>query len=328
MIVVKQLRGGSLSATCVVQHASGLYVRKTSCRTKNREHGLVRLFSQKSKQNYLARLFPQYFLPVLEAGLDPITGDAYIELEYKEGYRNLFEALSENPPEAAVEKIFMLVRYIIEDLARHELESQITPPALDLYFEEELIQPIAYLRRANVHPLLEKEHFTFQGCRVRNLVFQDLGSLSGHYQRASFGRETLTHGNFTLENILVSPDFEDIKLIDCYDENYVSSRYNDLSQLLQCTRAFYSASVGCTKLIEGDMISSAFQVPRGISQFNEMLEAYLAQEFEAEECRLVDLYLISQFTRMLPFKMKGGDSAGALYYFALASSLYENFISR
>ncbi|WP_282875937.1 hypothetical protein [Pseudomonas peli] len=328
MNVVKQLRGGSLSSTCVVQRASGLYVRKTSCRANNREHGLIRLFSQKSKQNHLARIFPQYFLPVLETGLDRLTGDAYVELEYKEGYRNLFEALSENPPEATVAKIFRLVRHVIEELGCHELESRITPQALDLYFEEELIQPVAYLRQANVHPLLEKEHFTFQGHQVRNLAFRDLGSLSGHYQRASFGRETLTHGNFTLENILVSPDLEDIKLIDCYDENYVSSRYNDLSQLLQCTRAFYSASVGCRKLIDSDGVSAAFQVPRGISQFNEMLEAYLAQVLDTEERRLIDLYLISQFTRMLPFKMKGGDSPGALYYFALASSLYESFISR
>ncbi|MBF8791657.1 hypothetical protein IRZ70_02405 [Pseudomonas monteilii] len=328
MSVVKQLRGGSLSATCVVQRGSGLYVRKTSCRAHNREHGLVRLFSQKSKQNHLARIFPQYFLPVLETGLDRLTGNAYIELEYKDGYRNLFEALSDDLPEAVVAKIFGLVREVIEDLARHELESQITPQALDLYFEEELIQPMACLRQANAHPLLEKAHFTFQGRRVRNLVFQDLGSLSGHYQRASFGRETLTHGNFTLENILVSPDFEDIKLIDCYDENYVSTRYNDLSQLLQCTRAFYSASVGCAKLIKDDGVSADFKVPRGISKFNELLETYLTQVLDAEERRLVDLYLISQFTRMLPFKMKGGDTAGAMYYVALASSLYESFISK
>ncbi len=221
-----------------------------------------------------------------------------------------------------------LVRQVIEDLASHELESQITPQALDLYFQEELIQPIAYLRQASAHPLLGKEYFTFQGRRVRNLVFQDLGDLPRYYQRASFGRETLTHGNFTLENILVSPDFEDIKLIDCYDENYVSSRYNDLSQLLQCTRAFYSASVGCTKLIDDDGVSAVFQVPLGISHFNEMLEAYLVQVLDAEECRLVDLYLISQFTRMLPFKVKGDDSPGALYYFALGSSLFESFISK
>lgn len=328
MSVVRQLSGGSLSSTCVVERSSGLYVRKTSCRVNNREHGLVRLFSQKSKQNHLARIFPQYFLPVLETGLDRLTGDAYIELEYKEGYRNLFEALNDDLPDSAVAKLFKLVRQVIEDLARHELESQITPQALDLYFEEELTQPMAYLKQASAHPLLEKEHFIFQGCRVRNLVFQDLGSLSGHYQRASFGLETLTHGNFTLENILVSPDLEDIKLIDCYDENYVSSRYNDLSQLLQCTRAFYSASVGCTKLIDGDGVSAVFRVSRGISSFNEMLEAYLAQVLDAEERRLVDLYLVSQFTRMLPFKIKGGDSPGALYYFALASSLYESFISK
>ncbi|OBS35066.1 hypothetical protein A9K81_09690 [Pseudomonas syringae pv. syringae] len=328
MNVVKQLRGGSLSSTCVVQHASGLYVRKMSCRTNNREHGLVRLFSQKSKQNYLARIFPQYFLPVLATGMDQLTGDAYIELEYKEGYRNLFEVLSENPPESTVARIFMLVREVIEELGSHELEGQITPQALDLYFEEEFIQPVAYLRGASFHPLLEEEYFTFQGRSIRNLVFQDLSSLSEYYQSESFGRETLTHGNFTLENILVSPNIEDIKLIDCYEENYVSSRYNDLSQLLQCTRAFYSASVGCTKLIDCHGVSASFQVPSGILQLNEMLEAYLAQVLEVEERRLVDLYLISQFTRMLPFKMKGGDSPGALYYFALASSLYESFISR
>lgn len=324
MKVVRKLKGGSLSTANVIEYSTGLYVRKSTCRINNREHGLVRLFSQKNKQNHLSQIFPQYFLPILKTGLDRTTGDAFIELEYKEGYKNLFEVLNSDLSRSDVKKIFELVHQIVEELAKIKFKSRITTEALNLYFEEELIRPVEALREMNIHSVLENEYIIFENRKVKNLLFQDLRDIEVYYKNVDFGFETLTHGNLTLENILVSPDFNDIKLIDCYDENYISNKYNELSQLLQCTRAFYSSSVSSEKIISTNSISASFQASSGVILFNELLQEYLTSILKAEELILVELYLVSQFTRMLPFKVKSGDTLGAIYYIGLASSLYES----
>ena len=66
MKLIKELKGGSLSKTIVVQNENNFFVRKKISISMEREYGLVRWQSQIRKLQILYNNFPKNTLPKLK----------------------------------------------------------------------------------------------------------------------------------------------------------------------------------------------------------------------------------------------------------------------
>ena len=70
MKLIKELKGGSLSKTTVIQNEKGIFVRKKISIFKEREYGLVRWQSQIRKLQILYNYLPSHILPILNIGYE------------------------------------------------------------------------------------------------------------------------------------------------------------------------------------------------------------------------------------------------------------------
>lgn len=76
--------------------------------------------------------------------------------------------------------------------------------------------------------------------------------------------------------------------------------------------------------INKNEIHNNIEVPFGIAQFNVFLNKWLKETITPEQRRMVWLFEISQFIRMLPFKREI-DSQKMVFFYALASKMFENY---
>jgi hypothetical protein len=306
MSVIKELKGGSLSKTVVLAADGQQWVRKYISTGQDREYGLVRWQSQLRKIQYLRERLPENILPVLGAGRDQST--YYYDIPYIENSDNLYEAIMNG---VSYTDIADKVIKIIQMMASASLDS--IPGSISVYLNEELIRPMQH-----AHAILEaSDQFlssperAYLGDRLKNIAPQ-LEQLIQKYSNYSVP-ESITHGNFTLENAIWDYEKNSIILIDLYAETYCETILGDISQIYQSSKSGYEIVTELLSQSEYSVTEYPYhQLPKVLENFTQYFEQKISNEpwYNTE---LITLLTASQFTRMFPFKIVKDPRAGFLF---------------
>lgn len=320
--VVEVLKGGSLGVTELVETENGeLRVRKSISSSVNREYGQVRWHSQfKRLQRYNA-LLPGLFPRVLELGT---SGNSYyFDIEYFRGYVNLKTYFCEyQTSRLQVEEIAL--RVLGDARAIHDFSKMDAyPGSLAVYLQEEVLQKLLDARQDEVFRVFSDAPTVFLNGISSPSILAQIEWLKDFVSGIEIQQECFTHGNLTLENILIHPKTLDIRFIDPYDENIVDCQEADFSQVLQCSRSHYGIMSDYEPTIEGLSVMHSYIVPEGLSEFDKVLtKEFRSSELHLNE-KLLDFLHISQFVRMLPFKIQAGNRDMAILFYSLSCKLLD-----
>jgi hypothetical protein len=313
-----RLKGGSLAGTFLVKENNRTYIRKEINRTIEREYGFQRWYSQLKKLQRFNKKFPDLFCKVLDYGVLENSTICYFDLKYYENSVNVQEFLETNKDTEQITKIFNSIINNMQKIHSHEIPSFVN--SIDLYLEEEVNQKINdCLFDSDFALLYSKNHITFQNEKI-----QSFSLLYGEYKK-NFKQlykkpiESYTHGNITLENMLFIPQESKIVFIDPYEENIIDNKYNEYSQILQSCNSHYEIYNSLTCFEESP------RIPYGIRYFDKLFKSYLKANLSNNEVDLVKMFEISQFIRMLPFKIKN-EKEKAMFFYSLASKLLNDFL--
>ena len=320
----KRLKGGSLSGTYLCKNERGeSFVRKEASLNEHREYGFQRWYSQLKRLQRYGQQFPNLFPDVIQFGR---SGDlAYFDIQYVEGSLTVHDYLLQNPTKENIEHMFSVLLASMNRM--HSIKIPSSASAMDLYVYEEMEQKIgACLGNAQFQKIISQREVTFNGKRVRGIYWaiEDFKKLIKQSYLNPI--ECFTHGNITLENILYQPDKKLITLIDPYEENIIDSRLAEYSQILQSCNSHYEIYNSIKPFVTGGNVDAVIEVPIGINNFNEIFLKYLDSECNPNEQRVIRLLEISQYVRMLPFKMEIDENKMALFY-CLASYLFDDFVN-
>lgn len=325
--IIEELKGGSLGRTELIETESGeLRVRKSISSQVNREYGVVRWHSQLKRLQRYNFFVPAAFPKVLELG---VAKDSYFfDIEYFADYVNLKVYFSENlPTHGQIREIATRVLEMASSL--HKIANfDSYPGSLRVYLQEEILQK---LNDAREDP--EFKRFSdlttvyFNGIAYPSLPRQ-IDWLTQHVSNLKIQRECFTHGNLTLENILIHPESLDIKFIDPYDENIVDCPEADFSQLLQCSRSHYGVMNDHEPVVNGSSVDIDYPIPAPISQFDDVISEIFSSREADLNIELLDFLHFSQFVRMLPFKVQAGNRDKAILFYALSCKLVDEMKQR
>jgi hypothetical protein len=318
--ILEVLKGGSLGKTELIQMGNGdLRVRKSISSLNNREYGEVRWHSQLKRLQRYDSLLPGLFPKVLQLGT---TDDSYyFDIEYYKGFCDLKSYFSHFSP--CREQIELIAVKVIDSATRLHSYSRFDsyPGSLNVYLQEEVLQKLS-----DACEDLSFEVFSnYSMINLNGIGFPSLKSqihwLRAFVAKIKIDNECFTHGNLTLENILIDPESLEIRLIDPYDENIVDCREADFSQILQCSSSHYGIMNDYKPNVSGASVFIEYAVPAPLAQFNEIiLENFASPELELNS-ELLDFLHVSQFVRMLPFKVQAGDLDKAMLFYALSCKL-------
>jgi hypothetical protein len=318
--ILEVLKGGSLGKTELIQIGDGdLRVRKSISSIKNREYGEVRWHSQLKRLQRYDSLLPGIFPKVLELGA---SGDSYyFDIEYFVGFCNLKSYLCSFAPNP--QQIELIAGRVIDSATRLHSHSVFDsyPGSLDVYLQEEVLQKLS--------DACDDEGFenfsNFPTIYFNGIGFPSLKSqipwLREFVTKIKIDSECFTHGNLTLENILIHPESLEIRLIDPYDENIVDCREADFSQILQCSSSHYGVMSDHEASVNGASVVLEYKTPTPLIQFNEIIVRCLNTPRLDLDMALLDFLHFSQFVRMLPFKVQSGDLNKAILFYALSCKL-------
>ena len=306
MRLVTELRGGSLSQTAVYADKSKFWVRKKISINKNREYGLVRWQSQLRKLQTLTNHLPDNTIPLIGSGVE--KDHYFFDIEYIENSDNLIDALRKGlPPKLVVSEVTKILKKL-SVISYPQVEG-----SLSVYVNEELKRPIELALDANRHNALnlsnsEKELFNSNLKLAIEFVENTL-------ERLKFVRvhESLTHGNFTLENAIWDYNDKTVKLIDPYAETYCETILGDVSQLLQSSSSGYEVISEYFNEGFNDILNYPYEIiPEYLTEFSFLLKEALKQEVWYDSF-LLDVLHASQFSRMLPFKLVNNPRSGVMF---------------
>lgn len=315
-----RLKGGSLSGTYLCTPPDSTpFVRKEVSLSENREYGFQRWYSQLKRMQRYSVLFPGAFPRLLTYGMEGDVG--YFDMEYVENAVTVQEFLLGCTDEAKIDALFESLMAVVGKMYKTQIPSTAAP--INLYIYEEIEQKMrACEGNARFQALAGHASIYFNGKKVPSLrtvlpAFKEIA-------RATYRNtvETFSHGNLTLENILYQPSTNTITLIDPYEENVIDSSLADFSQVLQSCNSLYELYNAATPKIEGDHVSATIPRHRGLEYFNEIFWKFLRQNHSAEDITVIRLLEVSQYARMLPFKM-AIDEDKMLFFYALGSALFD-----
>ncbi len=318
--VVRELKGGSLSSTRVMKIDNDFVVRKSISKHQNREFGFYRWISQYKRLQRYSEMFPGVFPRVVGSGQTDDT--YYFDIPYYDGYINGFEYLSNDLDAQKISRFFEKVILNLELLHAHEYSS--VRGGFEIFFNEEVRDRLQLLQaNEKTKPFLCFDHFVFNGQNIDNsmndipLIEQKLSGLIGG------SAECFTHGNITLENIIVSPDGEEVLFIDPYEENYFDSVHQEFSQMLQSSNSLYEVYLNTPIEITDNIVTANADPHKSIGIFNGLLQSWLGERFTSPENRLIKFYEMAQFIRMAPFKLVR-DPDQAKFFLLVAFKIYQD----
>jgi len=312
--ILKLFKGGSLSSTKLIEHPKyGECILKTVSTEINREYGFVRFSSQIKRHNILKNYEPELFPEILEVGIDDYSKNAYALYEYKKDSIPIIQFLLQRPKKQDIKKIADNLINSLNKLNNHKLQKHNPKGSLDYYIKEEMLHPINQYKE-----IFEQHPLNFNGLEIKNTdqLENEIFNTFRLIKEEDLNESCLIHGNSTLENILINPNTFDIFYIDPYDETYIDHRASDISQILQCSKYYYGI-----KMMDKNFESSSkkFVLPNTFSEllfFNSLIEKRI--EEMSINLNLIKLLTASQFTRLLPFRIKAGDMKNAKYFYALS----------
>lgn len=312
------LKGGSLNRTAIVTVGGRKVIRKSIDRVADREYGFVRWYSQMKRLQRYNSLFPGLFPELLDVGGD--GQQAYFDIEFfGEAYDLKRFLIDLTPEEEAARRAHEALWRAMDRIHGHRLFAP--RHSLALYYREEVEQKLRdAMRDRSFAEFARNREIVFDGTPVPSLV-EGLDWCAEVFRSAEVRAECFTHGNVTLENVLYLPGEDRIVFIDPYDENIVDCAENEYSQVLQCSKSHYGFVNDRTVKVEANRVARVGDPPAALHRFDALFQARLADRLDAAALRLVALFELSQFVRMLPFKVLAGDGDKAKYFYGLASSL-------
>lgn len=306
MRFVKDLKGGSLSKTFVYSEGSQLYVRKCISSSADREYGLTRWQSQIRKLQILKRFMPENTPGITRMGVE--GSEYFYDIPYFQSAQDCYQGIMNDlEPESLAESVVELLRILqstkladtVGSLALYVAEEMLSPLQVALVTLEKGLLPVT-ANEASVLREIIREGIA----KTKNLLAE-----VGHISL----RQSLTHGNLTLENILWDSASKKLIMIDPYAETYCESILGDISQIMQTSKGGYeyimsSVDAELSGLFDYGSISLPSQLQCFTHRFQELLDS---EEWYSRE--YASLLLASQFMRMFPFKLKLNPRQGILF---------------
>jgi hypothetical protein len=313
------LKGGSLSSTSLIIIDKKKFVRKEVSVTKNREYGYQRWYSQLKRIQRYNVIFPGLYPQLIEYGL---LGDdiAYFDIEYIENSQTGYEFLLNETNTRKIEIFFE--NLILSMNLMHEKKFSSTPSSINLYLMEEVDRKIMdCMAEKSILEELTVDFFLIDNKKIKNIInniniYKTIFTSS--YNQSG---ECFTHGNITLENIMYDHINNKIKFIDPYDENIIDSKLAEYSQILQSSNAKYEFINNNNVCIDSFYSNNKIF---GLDYFNELFNKFLKDSLTVDEIKIVKLFEISQFIRMLPFKLEI-DKHSMLKFIKVASILMNQY---
>lgn len=312
-----KLKGGSLSSTYLIEQDNKKFIRKSVSLTENREYGYVRWYSQLKKLQRYNTEFPRLFPRVLQVCYEDEM--AYFDLEYMEGYQDLYTIFSgRDLTEHELKKINHALWNAFRGLHRIDYEPNLGAPLL--YFKEEVEQKLIDAKKfKEFESFFNYGTYEFNGNIVHGITnFTD--ELRNFFAEMRLIREECIHGNPTLENTLYSFVDDMIVFVDPYEESVIDSRFLDYSMVLQSTHSFYEHFNSKLINVNGSVVSCEdFYPSENFTKFNELFTSEIG---ESKTKKIVDVLEATQFIRMLPFKCAAGNFNHAKYFYLHACNLF------
>jgi hypothetical protein len=320
--VLEILKGGSLGRTELIQtHLGELRVRKSISSLKNREYGEVRWHSQLKRLQRYDSLLPGLFPKVIQLGA---TEDSYFfDIEYFKGFCNLKSFFCDYSPNHY--QIELIAEKVIDCAARLHSYAIFDsyPGSLGVYLQEEVLQKLSdACEDTRFEVFSDISTIQLNGLGMPSLKSQ-IPWLREFVAKIKNGTECFTHGNLTLENILINPNSFEIRFIDPYDENIIDCREADFSQILQCSSSHYGIMSDYEPFVNGASVFLDYKIPTPLIQFNEVISMRFTSSGLDLNTELLDFLHFSQFARMLPFKVQSGDLKRAILFYALSCKLIQ-----
>lgn len=318
---VSVFKGGSLSSTCLMQDGGNKFVRKTVSLSKNREYGYQRWYSQLKKLQRYNHLFPSTFPKVLGFGINEEY--AYFDIEYFEDYQNAHQFLLKCDEKEKIDNLFNSIISKMNEMHRKIITSN--KEAIELYLQEGVEQKLKdCYGNARFDLFLSHNEIVFCEQTVTPFL-HELDNYKQYFRTFYVNpKETFTHGNITLENLLYNPKSKDVIFIDPYEENIIDSPLAEYSQLLQSCNSKYELYNAEKPSIKNNKISCHTKKYPNLDYFNKKLKLHLKSVFSPEDYACIKLFEIAQFIHMLPFK-KEIDEDKMIFFYGLASYLFQNF---
>ena len=317
-IPILEFKGGSLGHTKLFQKTNGnKFVRKSINSQIEREYGLVRWLSQYKRLQSYNELFPNIFPKVLNLG--SYADYYYMDLEFFDGYVNVSDFLVS---ESDKSKIYVLVEKILDLIEQMYSCARFISPhnALQIYNQEEVIRKLEDAKFSeDFNQFTKYPVIRINGVDTKALE-TNIELVTSKLAEISIPFESVTHGNLTLENIMVNPDTMDVKFIDPYEENVVDVLESDFSQILQSCQSNYEVLNTSSFSVEHNCISYIENFALGTKVFEKYFKERFNRRFSVNKF-LSDYFHFSQFVRMLPFKVKSNYPEKAILFYALACKL-------
>jgi hypothetical protein len=314
-----RLKGGSLSGTylCRLKN-SKQFVRKEVSLISNREYGFQRWYSQLKRLQRYSILFPEIFPKLIAYGK---TGRlAYFDIEYIPNSVTAHEFIMLAPDTASIDQF--LSELIRTMSLMHKTVIPSTRESMDLYIYEEIEQKInACMGNARFREFVKHGEIYFNGelsAGLANVLDAYREIASDAYRNCN---ETFTHGNLTLENILYQPETGRVFFVDPYEENIIDSVLAEYSQIYQSSNSLYEIYNSAKPSIEGNRVDVSVNPNKGMAYFNTKFTQFLTARHDHSDLTMIRLFEVSQYARMLPFKMEIDEDKMLLFY-ALGSRLF------
>lgn len=312
----KRLKGGSLSATYLIVDDSNTFVRKEVSLSENREYGFQRWYSQLKRMQRYNVLFPNLFPKILKYGQDKET--AYFDMEYFAEYPTAHQFLLTTSDPQAILIFTKTLISTLDILHRDIIPSNVE--AMQLYLHEEVRQRLHECQSDSAFSAFSKyDTLYFNGEMIPAFSSQLIHYYTLFY-RYTNPTETFSHGNLTLENMLYSSVDNRLVLIDPYEENIIDSKLADYSQIYQSCHSLYEMYNSQPVKIHDNHIDCDIVHNYGLNYFNIQFNKYVHSTCTPTQFQIIRLLEISQFIRMLPFKMAIEPERMILFY-GLASKL-------
>lgn len=307
-----KLKGGSLSSTFLCNDGEK-FIRKCVSLTDNREYGYVRWYSQLKKLQRYNQIHRDLFPRIIRTSY---TNDqAYFDLEYLEGFRDIKTILTED--DMSPQDIMLMSDTLWRSFTK--LHSNILEPnkgAAALYFKEEVEQKLVDAKKVHeFRDFLEYDNYYYHDEKVSG-ISNYMSKLKDYFSFIKIPYEQTIHGNPTLENTLYSVKENRIVFVDCYEESIIDTKFLDYAQVLQCSRSHYGFINDREVIVNENRVGHNLSIPKSYSIFNKEFESNLDYKKE-----LIDILEATQFIRMLPFKCLAGDLNHAKYFYVHACYL-------
>lgn len=319
MSIRKHLKGGSLSATYLIIDNDKTFVRKEVSLTQNREYGFQRWCSQLKRMQRYSVLFPGVFPKILKYGYE--KDFAYFDMEYMDNFITAHQFLISTND---YDKISAFTTNLIETMQKmHKISIPSNSEAINLYLYEEVDRRLVdCYENETFTQFLTHDTIYFNGELIKSFKSQ-INEFYSLFKEYSYPTETFTHGNLTLENILYSEEQNKIVFIDPYEENIVDTVLAEYSQIYQSCNSKYEIYNSMNATIIDNNVNLNIPNYIGLDYFNKLFTNYVKNTCDDKQFKIIKLLEISQFIRMLPFKM-AVDESKMIFFYALASKLFHN----